>query len=186
MRSKLRGFKSFTLIELLIVIVIVGVLATFVTISLVSSRAKARDDKRLADINSLANAIDQYSAENKRKYPIVTGGGAADEDTYYVSLVSGTFSSRVRAYINPVPQDPSTAQGYRYVYVVKGDQLKAALIVDKMEKSRAKCNIPSTGISGLPDTVAAYINKIGGTVNVVYVGGITPPTDSNPCYYVER
>ncbi|MDH4358710.1 MAG: prepilin-type N-terminal cleavage/methylation domain-containing protein [Candidatus Berkelbacteria bacterium] len=190
MGIKKRKVKSFTLIELLIVIIIVGILATFVAISLVSSRAKARDDKRLADINSIANAIDQYSTEHSRKYPIVTGGGQADEDAYYVVRVSrSTFVDQIDDYLRPVPEDPSDKAGseeYRYIYVVKGDRLKAALIVDKMEKGRSKCNIPSNNTSGVPDTVTAYIDKIGGTVNVVYVGSITPPTNPNPCYYVER
>ena len=54
-----RFAKAFTIIELLVVISIIGILATIVLASLSTSRAKGRDARRVADMKSiqLANAF---------------------------------------------------------------------------------------------------------------------------------
>lgn len=58
---KEKQFKcGFTLIELLVVISIIGLLSTFSLIALDSSRKKARDARRLADIREIQQALDLY------------------------------------------------------------------------------------------------------------------------------
>ena len=49
--------RGFTLIELLVVIAIIGLLSTVVVASLTTVRAKARDSKRLSDLQSIAKVI---------------------------------------------------------------------------------------------------------------------------------
>ena len=60
--------KGFTLIELLVVIAIIGILSSVVLVSLQSSRAKARDAKRIADIGSVQQALALYYDSNNT-YP---------------------------------------------------------------------------------------------------------------------
>jgi prepilin-type N-terminal cleavage/methylation domain-containing protein len=48
-----RFAKAFTIIELLVVISIIGILATIVLASLSTSRAKGRDARRIADMKSI-------------------------------------------------------------------------------------------------------------------------------------
>jgi len=59
---------SFTLIELLVVISIIATLASTVLVSLTGTRAKARDARRLQDIDQLVKAIELYYFENET-YP---------------------------------------------------------------------------------------------------------------------
>ena len=63
-KSKILTFQrcltGFTLIELLVVIGIIGILSVIVLVSLSSSRAKARDAKRVADVREYANALEVY------------------------------------------------------------------------------------------------------------------------------
>ena len=52
--------RGFTLIELLVVIGIIGILSVIVLVSLSSSRAKARDAKRVADVREYVSALEVY------------------------------------------------------------------------------------------------------------------------------
>jgi len=58
------GRQGFTLIELLVVIFIISLLATLVIVSLQNAQSKARDSKRLADINQFQKALDLYYDQN--------------------------------------------------------------------------------------------------------------------------
>lgn len=63
--------KGFTLIELLVVVAIIGILASVVLSSLNDARARARDARRLSDIQSFQTALEVYNLDNGR-YPITS------------------------------------------------------------------------------------------------------------------
>lgn len=70
--------KGFTLLELLVVIGIIGLLASILVVNLTSARRRARDTKRIADIRNLQTASEDYYGKNG-KYPatladLVSGG----------------------------------------------------------------------------------------------------------------
>lgn len=56
--------KGFTIIELLIVIAIIGILATLVLTNFQGAQAKGRDSVRQNDINSLWQKLEEYAQEN--------------------------------------------------------------------------------------------------------------------------
>ena len=56
--------RGFTIVELLIVIVVIGILATLVITTYNGVQEKARDTKRKTDINALQGQIEAYEAEN--------------------------------------------------------------------------------------------------------------------------
>lgn len=60
--------KGFTLIELLIVVAVMAILSGIVFASLGSSRAKARDGKRVSDISQIQLSLELYRESNGR-YP---------------------------------------------------------------------------------------------------------------------
>ncbi len=60
--------KGFTIVELLIVIVVIGILAALVIVTYNGIQQKARDTERKTDINALHGQLEPYQAQNG-KYP---------------------------------------------------------------------------------------------------------------------
>lgn len=56
--------KGFTIIELLIVIVVIGILATLVLNTFTGVQARARDTERRADLNALSTQLEVYFTDN--------------------------------------------------------------------------------------------------------------------------
>ncbi len=76
-----KGGKGFTLIELMVVIAIIGILASIITVSLASSRAKARDAKRISDIRTIQLALEEYYNDNGT-YPTAIYGSPSPIANY--------------------------------------------------------------------------------------------------------
>lgn len=68
-KNKQRGF---TLLELLVVIGIIGLLASIITVNLTGARKRARDTKRISDARQMQTAMEEYYGKNA-KYPATIG-----------------------------------------------------------------------------------------------------------------
>lgn len=75
--------KGFTLIELLVVIAIIGILTTVASVSLTQARRRARDTRRVSDIQQIRNALVIYSNQ-RATYP------PSDAATTPADIVLGT------------------------------------------------------------------------------------------------
>lgn len=94
--------KAFTLLELLIAIVILGVLAALISGNFITSLKKGRDARRKADLEQIQRAVEMYY-EDKRNYPAtITFGGSLTDS------VSG------KVYMQKVPNDPISTNTYVY------------------------------------------------------------------------
>ncbi len=69
--SKPETKRGFTLIELLVVISIIGLLSTLAVVALDNARKRARDAKRVADMEQVVTAMQLYFDTNKTY--VVTG-----------------------------------------------------------------------------------------------------------------
>ena len=65
--------QGFTLIELMVVIVILGVLAALVVPNVMGNKERADTQKAVSDIVSLESALDMYKLDNNR-YPSTEQG----------------------------------------------------------------------------------------------------------------
>lgn len=54
--------RAFTLIELVVVVAIIGILATLVMVNYIGAQAKSRDSKRKADVEAIASALEMYKS----------------------------------------------------------------------------------------------------------------------------
>ncbi len=96
-----REEEGFTLVELMVVIVIIGLLATVVMINVMPASDRAAVTKARADIATLEQGVEMYRLSNMR-YPSSQEG--------LQSLVSGS-------HIRSLPNDP---WGNPYRYAVPG------------------------------------------------------------------
>jgi general secretion pathway protein G len=101
LRPGRRGDEGFTLVELMVVIVIIGLLATVVVINVMPAQDTARIRKAEADIATLEQGVEMYRL-NRLNYP-TTGEGLQ-------ALVSEGFIKRL-------PNDPWNKP---YLYAAPG------------------------------------------------------------------
>lgn len=91
---------GFTLVEMMVVIVIIGLLATVVIINVMPATDRAAQTRVKADLDTLGQAIDMYRLENMR-YPTAQEG----------------LNALVPNYVRRLPNDPWNSP---YVYVTPG------------------------------------------------------------------
>ena len=119
--------KGFTLLEVLVVVAIIGTLAGIVMISVNRARLKARDAKRLSDMEQIQTALEMYY--NKYgQYP----DGACDPLGDCVNLICGGWDTQgdgeflkvlnTEGFLSTKLADPKTTPGqacggqYQYRY----------------------------------------------------------------------
>jgi len=104
--------KGFTIIELLVSIVIIGILVTIMIVSYNGVQQRSRDSQRDSGVTKLKIAIEKYHAD-KSQYPDVCPSG--DDLSCSVSLLSTSLAP----YLSAIPHDPrnavDSATDYRYV-----------------------------------------------------------------------
>lgn len=109
--------KGFTLIELMIVVVILGVLMSTVFPKLVGAQARTRDTGRTADIQNISAALKVY-LDDFGKFPGINNVSECLDET-----VSGSVGSMLAGYMQggKVPRD---TQVNGNEWLCKGDNLK--------------------------------------------------------------
>lgn len=124
--------RGFSIVELLIVLVVIGILAVIITLNYGGTQAKSRDSRRIADAIAIESALESYRSENL-SYPAsstATQVGGASTAGWETSGAAqpGTFLSAIEPYgfSSGVPLDPtnntllSTGKTYRYMTFAAG------------------------------------------------------------------
>ncbi|TRO95546.1 type II secretion system protein GspG [Glycocaulis profundi] len=110
--TRKRREEGFTLVELMVVVVIIGLLATVVVLNVLPSQDRARIEKARADIGRIEQALEMFRLDMGR-YPTTDEGLDA--------LVLPPSDPRLSAnypeggYINRLPDDPWGGQ-YQYLF----------------------------------------------------------------------
>ena len=103
--------RGFTLIEIMVVVIIIGLLASVVVLNILPNVDKAKVNKTKQDIQSLGLALDEFYLDNS-KYPTSEQGLTA--------LVTQPTDPTIRhwkpgGYVQRVSKDP-WGNDYQYVY----------------------------------------------------------------------
>ena len=134
--------KGFTLVEILIVVVILGILAAIVVPQFTNAANEARMGNVLTQTSTLENQIELFAAQNNGAYPdLVTGG--------WDLLINGN-------YIKEDPVNPFSATSADAVAVT------AATMADSAAADTAAAAAdPSSG--WLYDSASGFIRAAGAT-----------------------
>ncbi|HHK9555119.1 type II secretion system major pseudopilin GspG [Enterobacter sichuanensis] len=114
-RQTFKTQRGFTLMELMVVIVILGVLASLVVPNLMGNKVRADRQKAVSDIVALENALDMYKLDNHR-YPTTDQG--LDALVVAPTLAPLAENYNPEGYIRRLPADP---WGNEYVLISPGE-----------------------------------------------------------------
>ncbi|AUX73661.1 type II secretion system major pseudopilin GspG [Erwinia pyrifoliae] len=101
--ARRRQQSGFTLLEIMVVIVILGILASLVIPSLMGNKDRADRQKAVSDIITLENSLDMYRLDNSR-YPTTAQGLKALVTKPTAEPVPRNYRSD--GYVRRLPQDP--------------------------------------------------------------------------------
>lgn len=104
----MRGNSGFSLLELILVMVIMGILAGMVAFAVAGRGNQAREVRARADLSVYQNAIEAYALEHEDKYPKSLNDLAVPD-------------KKGRSYIQQIKPD---GWGNAYVYVYPGKKNK--------------------------------------------------------------
>jgi general secretion pathway protein G len=124
-RARARGF---TLIELMVVLVIIGVLGALIVPNVLNRAADARVTAARTDINNLMQALKLYKLDNQR-YP----SGDQGLQALVAKPTTGNIPQNWKSYLDKLPNDP---WGHPYQYANPG--------------ARGEIDVYSLGADGQP------------------------------------
>lgn len=139
------AFPGFTLVELLIVMSIIGVLATLIGGNFLSAQIRGRDAQRKSDLKNISQSLEIFFSDYN-KYPNATGtqieacpynpaAGTGSPCSWGVVGSSSEFSDGKTTYIKVVPKDPTNSQNYVY-RIVPGSNNQKYQLFSRIENSQ--------------------------------------------------
>ena len=144
--------RGMTLIELMIVVAIIGILATFVLTNLSGARERARDARRKADLDGISKGLRLYYNDSQG-FPPSTSDYAITNNPWGGPL---TNTAATTTYVNYLSYDPSSAGTNNVSYQYYSPSTDQFLLVASLENlsdpdaaiSRQVCSTLYSGFSG--------------------------------------
>lgn len=139
--------RGFTLVELMVVIVLLGILAVLGLGSFRSSQMKGRDNQRKGELRSVMQALELYY-NDYGKYPADDGGGkivACGDGTSVCDWGSALKDQNNTLYMAELPTDPLV--GYTYYYDVLGATNTLFQIYARLENNEDPEILTLSGLS---------------------------------------
>ncbi len=146
--------SGFTIVELLIVIVIIGILAALVIVAYTGIQSRARDTQYKTDAQAILKKAESYAADNNGTYPTAAGNFSGS----IASLPSGiavVFKSSAGDPTNTVTTGTGTPAGAEALYVNSTSNLKTYTVQVCSVNQGLKVFYPVTSSGGSLGTQVA-------------------------------
>jgi prepilin-type N-terminal cleavage/methylation domain-containing protein len=108
-----RSISGFTVVELLIVIVVIGILARLTLVAYNGVQGRARDTQRTSDLQNIADSIKAYRVKYNNDIETGSGCGWNGGGTGWFNAVGGSYPATILScltsagYLNDSVIDPS-------------------------------------------------------------------------------
>jgi len=132
---------GFTLIELLVVIAIIGILAAVVLVSLNSGRIRARDARRLSDLQAISLALELY-VNQFDVYPDDAGSPGTEPDND--SFLTVTAELVAQKFLQTQPVDPLPTRSY-VMQLNQSTKATSYLLGADLEQDNPACDVDYDG-----------------------------------------
>ena len=137
--------KGFTLVELLVVMAILGILATIITGGFKNALMRGRDTRRKSDLKQIATALElfyhdwgYYPSESQGKIlacPFFSDLTTCESQCQVCEWGStAEFTDRRTTYLKKIPKDPFVIQ--KYIYRTVGSGNKKFQLFSRLENSQ--------------------------------------------------
>lgn len=147
-KKRNRTQHGFTIVELLIVIVIIGILAAITIVAYNGIQSRANASGAMSDIQSLDKAIKLYYADNG-SYPVTSGWSGLGREANFIPGLAPKYIAQIpqsRMTVNPgVTTDTVAGWVAAYAYQSNGTDYKL------MAHNDSLCNIVKKIQAGLMD-----------------------------------
>ena len=169
--------RGFTLIELMIVIVILGILMGTILPRLTGAQSRARETARIADLNNISQALEVYSSDFGQYPDASCTGCAADNclddagtdtaaDTYHL-LKTYMKGDRVPQNVGLQTNTLGCVGSYYYSPLTKGGSINQSYVLAsdletwQMANYETSASSPSAGTFSAGAEAGNYIDDIG-------------------------